>query len=434
MFKKIIPFIALTFVGAITTSCDQNELDEVATENVTATENATSANILIEETFEGSTYFNGFNGTEFGTSHAFAAVTSPVYDGKKAGRFELRDSDPEESNGTRAEMSVIKDKVQKEMWYSFAVYLPSADFAYDSKKEILSQWHQSGGTSPPSYLLIQKDRWSYEVANKMDSHVKFDLGAVAKDVWNQFTFHYITSNGSDGLVEIWHNGTKVLTHKGGNMYNLSNLPKWKLGVYKWDWNGSGTTDVKKRVLFYDNVRVGTANATLAEMSARGTTTTVPTTPPTTTEPTTPPTTTEPTTPPTGSTETTVPTTPTTGGTTTTGAMKLTFINAEVDKEVKELINGGSLSLSALGSQKVSIRAYPTTSAASVKFALTGSKNYTYVDNASPFAIFGDNGSGNYYYGTYIPVGSYTLTVTPYSGAKGTGTAGTPTVVKFTITK
>lgn len=114
-------------------------------------------------------------------------------------------------------------------------------------------------------------------------------------------------------------------------------------------------------------------------------------------------------------------------------MKLTFINAEVDKEVKELTNGSSLSLSSMGTPKVSIRAYPT-SAASVKFALTGSKSYTYIDNASPFAIFGDDGKGNYFYGSYIPVGSYTLTVTPYSGTKGTGTAGTPTVVKFTITK
>ncbi|MGV3641164.1 MAG: heparin lyase I family protein [Adhaeribacter sp.] len=421
MFKKIIPFIALTFVGAITTSCDQNELDEVATENVTATENATSANILIEETFEGSTYFDGFNGTDFGPSHAFSVVSNPVFAGAKAARLELRDSDPEVSNGTRTEMGVIKDKVQKDMWYSFAVYLPSADFAYDSRKEIISQWHQSGGTSPPSYLLIQKDRWSYEVANKMDSHVKFDLGTVAKNVWHQFTFHYITSNGSDGLVEIWHNGAKVLTHKGGNMYDLSNFPKWKLGIYKWDWNGSGTTDVKKRVLFYDNIRVGTANATLAEMTAGGTATA-----PVTTEPTAP-VTTEPTAP-----VTTEPTAPVTTEPTTSG-MKLTFINAEVDKEVKELTNGSSLSLAALGSKKVSIRAYPT-SAASVKFALTGSKNYTYIDNASPFAIFGDNGKGNYYYGTYIPVGSYTLTVTPYSGTKGTGTAGTPTVVKFTITK
>jgi Polysaccharide lyase len=416
MFNRIIPYVALMFIGVIGTSCEQTELEEVATENITAVEKATSANILIEETFEGSSPLSTFHGKEIlPTSYSFQVVGTPVYDGSKAGRIELRDSDPLESNGTRAEMVVIKDKMQKEMWFSFSAYFPAEYYQNDSKPEIISQWHQSGGTSPPSYLEIQNDALAFEVANKTDGHVRYELGKLIKNQWQQFTFHYIQSNGTDGLVEIWHNGNKVVTHKGGNIYALSNLPKWKVGIYKWKWNGTGTTDVSKRVAFFDNIRVGTSKATLAEMMA--TSSAVAPTP--TTETTT--TTTTPTT-----------TTPTTTTTTTTAGPTFTFVNAAIDRDYKALTNGSSLSLSAMGTPKVNIRANYATTVGSVKFVVTGAKSYTYIDNAKPFALFGDDGNGNYYYGSYLPVGSYTMTVTPYSGLKGTGTAGTPTTVKFTI--
>jgi hypothetical protein len=271
MLKRVPTYITLMFFGVVTTSCDQKELEEVTLANTAVVENGESTSILVEETFEGSAPLSTFDGEEFGTSHAFKLATNPVFAGKKAARIELRDSDPKESGGTRAEMVAIKDLMQKEMWFSFAVYLPAAEFKADSGKEIITQWHQVGGTNPPSYLVIQNDTWSFEVTNKKSSrtkgHVKYDLGTVTKDVWHQFTFHYILSNGSNGLIEVWHNGKKAFTHQGGNMYPGSHLPKWKVGIYKWDWNGSNKTDVKKRVLYFDNIRVGTAKATLALMTA-----------------------------------------------------------------------------------------------------------------------------------------------------------------------
>jgi hypothetical protein len=408
MFNRTIPFIALITLGVITTSCDQNELDEVATESTAAVENAVSANIIIEETFEGSSPLSSFHDKEIlPTSYSFQTTTNPVFDGKKAARIELRDSDPLESNGTRAEMVVIKDKMQKEMWFNFAAYFPAAEYGNDSKPEIISQWHQAGGTSPPALLELKNDQLAFRVANKENGHVDYPLGKVVKNEWQQFTFHFIFSNGSDGLVEIWQNGKMVATHKGGNIYAMSNLPKWKVGIYKWKWNGSGTTDVKKRVAYFDNIRVGNAKATLTEMTAGGS---VQAPDPTAQTPTDP--------------------TPTTPKPETAGSF--TFVNAQTEKDVKALTNGATLSLSEMGSNKVNIRA--NTQAGSVKFVLTGTKNITFTDDAAPFALFGDDGKGNYYYGSYIPEGSYTLTATPYSGTKGTGTAGAPMQVSFKITK
>jgi hypothetical protein len=86
---------------------------------------------------------------------------------------------------------------------------------------------------------------------------------------------------TDGLVEVWmtrSNGvaTKVLTHTGPNRFNDLQMPFWKFGLYKWDWNNNtywGT--ITKRIMFYDNVRIGDAGASLAKMSSYGGTTTTP---------------------------------------------------------------------------------------------------------------------------------------------------------------
>ena len=100
------------------------------------------------------------------------------------------------------------------------------------------------------------------------SRKRIDLGLVTKDTWHQFVIHFIHSYEADGLIEIWHNGNKILTHPGGNMYNNVAMPKWKLGIYKWKWNGSDTTDTRERILYFDNIRVGNKFVTLSEMTSR----------------------------------------------------------------------------------------------------------------------------------------------------------------------
>lgn len=415
------------------------------------------SNIYIEENFDDTSPLSNFHGTEFGTPHAFSVVPNPANPVNKVARLELRDTDPIVSNGTRAEMNVIKDRMQKEMWFSFDVYLPASDYAKDTQDELICQWHQSGGTSPPSGLLIKNDRWSFMVRNKTTvKPTKYDLGLVVKDTWHNFTFHYINSNGPDGLIEVWLNGKKVLNHTGGNMYALDNFPKWKVGIYKWEWNGTATTDVSKRVLYYDNIRVGVSRASLTEMvkgsASTLTTSTVRTTATATPTPTqTAPVTTVTVTTTVPTTSTTVPatTTTTTAPTTTTTtvvtapattplpatAATLTFINAGTNKDIKPATNGSTISISTIGSNKISIRAnFPQTTVKSARFVLTGPIEHTFFDRLAPFALFGDDAKGNYFYGQFLAAGSYTLTVVPYPDVKGLGLPGSPTTIRFTIAR
>jgi hypothetical protein len=62
----------------------------------------------------------------------------------------------------------------------------------------------------------------------------------------------------------------VRQHQGGNIYKMANLPKWQAGIYKWDWNGSHKTEVKKRVWYFNNIREGASKTSLADMTDTGT--------------------------------------------------------------------------------------------------------------------------------------------------------------------
>lgn len=237
---------------------------------------------IFEETFEGPRPLATVHKKEFGAPHAFTLVDTPVFQGRRAARLELRDTDPMVSNGTRAEVTIVKDAVEKEMWYSFAVLFPSEGFEKDRQTEIISQWWQSGdkhlgeaNTSPATALRIKSDRFILDTGFngglvsrgvEPESRRKIDLGPVTKEVWHQFVFHFVHSYQSEGLIEVWHNGNKILSHAGGNMYNNVALPKWKLGIYKWKWNEEDTTDTHRRVLYYDNIRVGNKSTSLTAIS------------------------------------------------------------------------------------------------------------------------------------------------------------------------
>jgi hypothetical protein len=416
---KRMVFTVLLFASVV--ACQKTELEKPADRNPVQLATLSSDNLLYEETFEGSDPFGTYVSKQFGTSYAFSVVGSPVLAGAKAGRFELRDTDPLTSSGTRSEVSFPRiDPFVKEQWYSFSVYFPSSDYKYDSHSELIWQLHQGGGVSPSTALETRADRYRLIIRPTPDVQEKIDLGAIKKDSWNTVVFHYVHSTSSDGLVEMWLNNTKVLNRAGRNMYTVTGdfaTPKPKLGIYKWDWNGTGTTDVSKRILFFDNIRVGKTAATYNEMVAGGSTVISPTPTPTPT--------------PTPIDSTISSTAPIV----TSGVKSFTLVNAGTEKDVLTITEGSSISLSKLGLIKLNIRANPAITCQSIKFALTGPQTQNYTDDVTPYALMGDSGSGNYYFGIWGPPakGSYTLKATPYSGDKATGTMGAASTIHFTIT-
>jgi hypothetical protein len=372
-----------------------------------------TGNLIWSDNLEGSSFFYTGVSKQTSTSYGITTASNPVYQGLKSARFELRDSDPETNNGTRAEIS-FPDATNLNRWYSYAMYAPSAYFKYDSDDDVITQWHQGGGLTPALCLRVKADKLYIRILGTWN-----ELGAFEKDVWRAYVMHVKHSSGSDGLIEIWKDGVKIMNRSGANMYKVGGdieNPNIKMGIYKSDWNGSGTTSTNIRVLYLDDIRIGNEYATYADMVPTkngGTTTTTPTDG-------------------SGSGSTTLPTSPTTG----LAVTDFKLVNSGTEKDVISITNGQTISLSALNVEKANIRAVLSQDAGSVKFALSGQQSKTFTDNAAPYALHGDSGSGNFYYGNWNPpaLGTYTLTATPYPSDNASGTAGAAKTITFTIVK
>ena len=400
--------LAMTLLAVSIASCNKNVVEPSVETYGDSTLNASVStkaigNLIWSDNLEGSTYFSSVPSVQTATSYAITTATNPVYQGVKSARFELRDTDPENHSGTRSEIS-FNETTNLNRWYSYALYAPSAYYKFDAEDEIITQWHQGGGLTPALCLRVKSDKLYIRVLGS----TWVELGAFDKDAWHAYVMHIKHSSGSDGLIEIWKDGTKILSRSGANMYKVGGditNPNVKMGIYKSDWNGSGTTATNIRVLYFDDIKIGNENATYADMvpTKNGTTT--------------------PTSPTDGSGSTTLP---------TTGLSVTDFklVNSATEKDVISIANGATISLSKLGITKANIRAVASTDAKSVKFELSGKQSKTSTDAAAPFALHGDDGNGNFYYGNWNPpaTGTYTLKATPYSGT----TAGTAKTITFTI--
>jgi hypothetical protein len=225
-----------------------------------------SQNLIFHETFEGPEPFSAVHNKEVGDwDYALQYVDSLVYGGKRSARFEIRDDQPMVAQGKRSEVTVImgtNEQLTKRAWYSFAVYFPSS-FASDTTYDVISQWYYLGS---PVRLLVKRDRILIDVGCEMESKEKIVVGDLTRDTWHEFVFQFIHSASEDGYLAIWHNGEQKVARPGCNLYGDS-LPKWKVGIYKSAFE-SGTSLVKNRVVFFDNIKIGNQNAKYRDMEPR----------------------------------------------------------------------------------------------------------------------------------------------------------------------
>jgi hypothetical protein len=398
--------LTVSLLLATLAACQKNvepKLDAAASEELVSTKATSGGDIIWQENADGSNFLTGglTLSIQTSTTYGITASTGEAYNGTKAARFELRDTDPESHSGTRAEIA-FPTPTTNNFWYSYALYMPSAQYKDEAADEVITQWHGGGGITPAISMRVTNDH----LVMRTPDNAKTDLGAIEKDIWHTYVYHIIHSSGSDGLIEIWKDGVKLVTRKGPSMYALTgdfHLPNWKLGIYKSDWNGTNTTSTNLRVLYFDDIKYGTANATYDEMLPIGNATTSSTS-----------------------------STTTTTTNTSISVTSFNLVNAATEKEVKTITDGSSISLSALGIKTANVRAITSGTIANVKFELSGAQSKTSTDAAAPYALMGDDGNGNYYYGNWNPpaLGTYTLKATPYDSK---GVAGVSKTITFTFT-
>ena len=113
-----------------------------------------------------------------------------------------------------------------------------------------------------------------------------------------------------------------------------------------------------------------------------------------------------------------------------GDIDFILINANTNAEIDTLKNGHIINVSAIGTNKLNIKAHSRMpSTACVVFDYNGVNNYR-RENVAPYSLFGDS-NGNYAVHHYAN-GNYTLKATPYTGINATGTTGQSNTINFQV--
>lgn len=222
------------------------------------------------------------SGKEICCEHSVQIISFPTKESRYAAKFTLYKDDPDVAKSRRAELRLNAVATKSEYWYGFSTYLPP-EFVKDPSMEIVSQWNARPDKNlgekwrtPQLYLKTEngnwqiKRRWDHNRVTKNNTPAgkeTIDIGPYQTGVWNDWVFHVKWSYESDGLVEVWKNGKLVVRKTGPNTYNDKIGPFQKFGIYKPDWkhrpHRSKTT---KRVLYYDNVRMGGASARYGDVA------------------------------------------------------------------------------------------------------------------------------------------------------------------------
>ena len=108
-----------------------------------------------------------------------------------------------------------------------------------------------------------------------------------------------------------------------------------------------------------------------------------------------------------------------------------LVDATSELDILPIIDGSTIDINSLGTDKFSVRVNTTEVTESTYIALSGPRNYSRTENVTPYSLFGDN--AGQYFGRSLPPGSYTITATPYSEDHLNGAQGKALSIRFEFT-
>ncbi|HEX8910933.1 MAG TPA: heparin lyase I family protein [Humisphaera sp.] len=215
-----------------------------------------------------------------GAAVVVAGAPAPARTGHGSAKFTLP------STAQRAELTAMPDPAGSERWYGFSVFVADG-VKPDAVNTIVAQWHEQPDRDlgetwrvPPLYLAMLNGKWV--IATRWDSRPKSDgswippaptggrlelrPAAVATGRWVDWVFHVKWSYASDGLLEVWKDGTKVVDRAGPNTYNDEAGNYFKVGLYTPDYATNTNPVNAVKMLFADDVRLGNETATYADVA------------------------------------------------------------------------------------------------------------------------------------------------------------------------
>lgn len=228
-------------------------------------------NLLYHEAADGATVFSSYVSKQNPMAHSITQTSKIAFNGTKSAKFELWYTDTMNNSGTRSEIT-FPTNTNSNRWYAYAIYFPALDWDYDSDDEVITQWHQGGGLTPALCIRTVRDSIFVRIVKAVTGQASdtwINLGPIEKNIWRTYVMHINHSSTSSGSLEIWRDNRKILDRAGANAYavgvNGTTEPNLKLGIYKSGWNDDETTMTKRRVILFDDIRVGNENSNYREM-------------------------------------------------------------------------------------------------------------------------------------------------------------------------
>lgn len=196
-------------------------------------------------------------GKQFSTNYSGRIVSDTSRDANgKCLRVEMRYPD------RRAEL-VLKKTDQKVQRIGISIFVPLS-YIPDKLDEIITQFHGADGSfrkrEPPISLRTRDGQYYiYLYFLNLKSGIKekkiIHIGAVENDRWEDWAWKVSFSGDTDGRIELWKNKTKVLDYHGPNCYRDEvKFPYFKFGIYKPLWKTTLKTEIKNRVLYFDEFK------------------------------------------------------------------------------------------------------------------------------------------------------------------------------------
>lgn len=231
---------------------------------------AAQADILFNDKFDD----RSFSGWVPSGNNTAKIVNSPVRGGNYAAELKL--DRLEDKVPTRTELSLSKTKLEigKEYWIGLSEYLHESWRFGAREGAFVMQIHKrpdAGDASGKQPLTVGTKLGVWRLSIHFDARSKstkssvgvknFSLGTVNKGQWIDWVFHIKFSYQTNGLLEVWQNGKKVLTYNGPNCFNDKLGPYLKVGIYNPLWsNRSQGSPEDKLQLYVDEVKVGDQSA------------------------------------------------------------------------------------------------------------------------------------------------------------------------------
>lgn len=172
-----------------------------------------------------------------------------------------RDSDPWEALNDR------------EYWVGVSIYIdPSNVIDPLGESENLFQFKaQPWGAMrhPPFALYMDADNWQLHLRGQ-NAHDDRWTTPIANDIgrWTDWVFNVKFSHADQGFLRVWKNRELVYQYYGSNIGDAATGVKIAFGVYKWPWRPEHNhpTNSVERLFYFDELRVGNADATYEDVA------------------------------------------------------------------------------------------------------------------------------------------------------------------------